>query len=67
LPAARLALPRGAAPHRGQARGDGAGRPPIGSGDPGQRPHGVSGDARPGARRHRQSLRSGSRAGWSPA
>ena len=37
LPAARLAIPRGAAPDRGQARGDGARGSPAGPGDPRQR------------------------------
>ena len=51
LPVIGLALPRGAAPDRGQARRDGAGAAAHRADDPRQRPHGVAGDADPGARR----------------
>ena len=51
LPAARLPLPRGAAPDRGQARGDGARRAPHRPDDPRQRADRLAGDADPGARR----------------
>ena len=51
LPATGLALPRGAAPDRGQARCHGAGAAAHRADDPRQRPHGVAGDADPGARR----------------
>ena len=73
LPAARLPLPGGAAPDRGQARGDGACRAPHRPDDPRQRPHRVAGDADPGAggrpprpRRSARWPRSASPAGWSP-
>ena len=46
LPAAGLALPRGAAKPRGQARGDGARDPAHRPGDPGQRPDRRADDAR---------------------
>ena len=57
-PAARRALPRGAAPPRGPARGDGVRAAPCGAGDPRQRGHGRGRHALPAVRRdefHRRS------------
>ena len=54
LPAAGLALPRGAAKARGQARGDGARDPAHRPGDPGQRPDRRADHARAARRHHRQ-------------
>ena len=51
LPAAGLAIARGAAHDRGQARGDGARPAQIGARDPRQRPDRDPGDAGPGAGR----------------
>ncbi len=50
LPAAGLTIARGAAPHRGQARGDGACAEPFRPGDPRQRADRDPGDAGPGLR-----------------
>ncbi|CAA9325221.1 MAG: hypothetical protein AVDCRST_MAG36-624, partial [uncultured Nocardioidaceae bacterium] len=49
-PAARRPLPRGAAPARGPARGDGVRAAPGGAGDPGQRCHGCARHALPAPR-----------------
>ena len=54
LPPARLPIPRGAAPHRGQAPRDGARAAPGRPGDPRQRPDRRADDARPAAGRRRQ-------------
>ena len=45
-----VAIARGVAAHRGQARRDGHGAHPLGPGDPRQRPHGHARDARPARR-----------------